>query len=72
MNLKSLRMPLSETEGELPNPLRGFRTSSIMEPRWLASIMKHRFAYLACPLPSAATRVERIDNRSKAPTLNLS
>jgi hypothetical protein len=27
INLKSLRMPLSETEGELPNPLRGFRTS---------------------------------------------
>jgi hypothetical protein len=28
INLKTLRMLLSETEGELPNPLRGFRTSS--------------------------------------------
>jgi hypothetical protein len=27
INLKTLRMPLSGTEGELPNPLRGFRTS---------------------------------------------
>jgi hypothetical protein len=27
INLKTLRMPLFGTEGELPNPLRGFLTS---------------------------------------------